>query len=74
MLCDKFKIESLDLMTEFLKQTKIEKDKRKRARLLARGFKALPPPEDEDAEPELDPEIEEEGEGFDPEAEAVRVL
>lgn len=73
-LCDKFKIESLDLMTEFLKQTKVEKEKRKRARLLARGFKALPPPEEEGAEPEPDPEIEEEGEGFDPEADAVRVL
>lgn len=73
-LCDKFKIESLDLMTEFLKETKLQKEKRKRERLLKRGFKALPPPEEEGAEPEPDPEIEEEGEGFDPEADAVKVL
>lgn len=61
-------------MAEFLKQTKVEKDKRRRARLLARGFKAMPPPEDEEAEPEPDPEIEDEGEGFDAEVDAVRVL
>jgi hypothetical protein len=37
---------------------KSEKDKRKRARLLARGFKDPEPVEDEEAEPVVDAEIE----------------
>jgi hypothetical protein len=37
---------------------KSEKDKRKRARLLARGFKEPEPVEDEEAEPPVDAEIE----------------
>lgn len=64
-LCKKFKIESCELMPDFLAVMKSEKEKRKRARLLARGFRPLPEAE-EGEEPPVDPEIEEEGEEFNP--------
>lgn len=58
-LCKKFKISSLDMKAEFLKLMTEEKNKRKRSRLLARGFKE-PEPRDEEAEeePPVDEEIE----------------
>lgn len=59
-LCAKFKIGSIELKPEFLNMMKDEKNKRKRSRLLARGFKE-PAPVDEaadDAEPEVDEEVE----------------
>ena len=46
---------------------KTEKDKRKRLRLLNRGFKAIPPPE-EGEEQQIDEEIENDPEDFDKEA------
>jgi adenylate/nucleoside-diphosphate kinase len=59
-LCKKFKISSLDMKVEFLKLMNEEKNKRKRARLLARGFKEPEPRDDdaEDQEPVVDEEIE----------------
>lgn len=59
-LCKKFKINSLTLKNEFLELMKTEKNKRKRARLLARGFKEPEPVDeaDENAEPVVDEEIE----------------
>ena len=58
LLANKYKIGSLELKHEFLAIMKSEKDKRKRARLLARGFKEPEPVEDEEAEPAVDAEIE----------------
>lgn len=58
LLAKKFKIDSLELKSAFLSLMKSEKQKRKRARLLARGFKEPAPVEDEEAEPEPDAEIE----------------
>lgn len=58
MLANKFKIDSLELKPQFLALMKSEKEKRKRARLLARGFKEPEPVEDEEAEPVVDAEIE----------------
>lgn len=60
LLCKKFKINSCELKTQFLALMTDEKNKRKRARLLARGFKEPAPVDEgaEDAEPEVDEEIE----------------
>ncbi len=58
LLASKYKIGSLELKPEFLSIMKSEKDKRKVARLLARGFKEPEPVEDEEAEPPVDAEIE----------------
>lgn len=59
-LCKKFKINSLDMKAEFLTLMNAEKEKRKRSRLLARGFKEPEPVDDPDAEqePVVDEEIE----------------
>lgn len=59
-LCRKFKIQSLNLKDDFLDLMKTEKNKRKRARLLARGFKEPEPVDDaeENPEPVVDEEIE----------------
>ena len=66
-LCEKYKLDSLALKDIFLAKMKEEKEKRKRRRLLDRGFKALPPPE-EGEEPPIDEEIENDPEEFDMEA------
>ena len=42
-----------------------KKEKRKRARLLNRGFRPPPPAEEEGMEPPADPEIEDDPEDFD---------
>lgn len=49
LLCNKFKLEPLEIKKEFLKTMASEKEIRKRRRLLTRGFRPLPPAE-EDAE------------------------
>jgi hypothetical protein len=64
-LCDKFKLEEFILKDELLNKLKEEKDKRKRRRLLDRGFKPPQPPEEEGMESPPDPEIEEDPEDFD---------
>ena len=69
MICDKYKLEELELKTAFLKKLKDEKAKRRRERHLKRGFKPLPEKEeDEDAEEPRDAELDEEEEDFDREA------
>lgn len=65
MLCDKFKLEELNLKDELLSKLKSEKEIRKRRRLLDRGFKAPLPPEEEGMESPPDPEIEDDPEDFD---------
>ena len=64
MLCEKFKIDSLDLMPEYLAAMESELNKRKRGRLLARGFRPIPESDDPEV-PAVDPEIEEDPEDFD---------
>jgi hypothetical protein len=64
MLCEKFKLEEFSLKTEYFKKLKEEKEKRKRARLLNRGFRPPPPPEEEGGESPPDPEIEDDPEDF----------
>lgn len=73
-ICSKYKIPQFLLKEEFLKKIKEEKEERKKQRLLTRGFKAPEPVEDEDAEVELDPEIEDEPEEFDKEAHEKEVF
>ena len=73
-ICSKYKIPQFLLKEEFLKKIKEEKEERKKQRLLARGFKAPEPVEDEDAEIEPDPEIEEEPEDFEKEAHEKEVF
>ncbi len=65
MLCEKYKLEEFNLKDEFLAKLKEEKEIRKRRRLLDRGFKPLPPPEEEGMDSPPDPEIEDDPEDFD---------
>src|SRR5689334_6057944 len=64
MLCEKYKLDDLVLKDEYLKILRAEKEKRKRARLLNRGFRPPLPAEEEGAEPPPDPEIEDDPEDF----------
>ena len=64
LLCDKFKLEPLELMAEFNKKQALELKSRQRKRLLDRGFKGIPEPEDPTEEPEVDAEIMEDPEDF----------
>jgi hypothetical protein len=47
MLCEKYKLEEFNLQRELLMKLREEKNKRKRRRLLDRGFKGIPPVEEE---------------------------
>lgn len=70
MLATKFKLDTIDLKDAFLDKLIAEREVRKRRRLLARGFKPIPPPEDPDdadAEEKVDEEIEEDPEDWDKE-------
>jgi len=64
MLCEKYKLEQMELLSEYMKIDKEELTARQRARLLDRGFKGMPEPEDPEAEPEVDAEIVEDPEDF----------
>lgn len=61
MLCDLYKLDSLELHTEFLKRLDKEKKLRQRSRRINQGF--VPPPEDfeptEEAPVWVNPEVEE---------------
>lgn len=74
MLCDKFKLNEFELKKEYLKRLKEEKDKRKRTRLLNRGFRPPAPAEEEGMEPPADPEIEDDPEDFDREGHERQVM
>jgi len=73
MLCEKFKLEQMVLKEEFLARMKVEKDVRRRRRLLNRGFKEPLPAEEEGAPPPPDPEIED-PDDFDKAAHEVELL
>ena len=64
-LCEKYKLDEFMVKESYMKLLTSEKDKRKRRRLLDRGFKPLPPAEEDAEEPPVDPEIEEDPEDFD---------
>ena len=74
MLCEKFKLEEFNLKQEFLAKLKEEKDKRKRRRLLDRGFRPPLPAEEEGGPNPPDPEIEDDPEDFDKEAHEREVM
>lgn len=74
MLCEKYKLEDLNLRESFLAKLDVEKEKRKRRRLLDRGFRPPEPPEEEGMEAPPDPEIEEDPEDFDREAHEREVM
>ncbi len=57
MLCDKYKLEEFELKTEFLKKLDEEASKRKRARLLNRGFRPPQPVDEDTGKIPEDPEI-----------------
>ena len=73
MICKKYKIPSFGIKNEFLTKLRVEKDERKRQRLLNRGFKPPEPVEDEE-DPPPDPEIEDDPEDFEKEAHEKDVL
>lgn len=64
MLCDKYKIDEFELKNSYLATLKEEKEKRKRRRLLDRGFRPPQPADEETGEVPPDPEIEEDPEDF----------
>ena len=64
MLCEKFKLENLELMGAFNAKQKEQLTARQRKRLLDRGFKGIPEPEDPEAPPEVDEEIMNDPEEF----------
>ncbi len=65
MLCEKFKLEPLELMNSFNNRQAEQLKARQRKRLLDRGFKGIPEQDDPEAEPEIDTEIVEDPEDFD---------
>lgn len=77
MLCEKYKLNEFELMKEYLSTINKEKAKRRRMRLLNRGFKAIDPEVldalEEGQEPE-DAELDEEAEDFDKEAHEKAVM
>lgn len=68
MMCEKYKLNELELKKEYLKKLHEEKEKRKRSRLLNRGFRPPLPAEEEGMDSPPDPEIEDDPEDFDKEA------
>ena len=74
MLCERFKLEPLELLSVFQKKQAEELKSRQRKRLLARGFKGIPENDDPDAEPEVDTEIMDDPEDFDKDAQNVSDL
>jgi len=74
MICDKYKLEEFNLREAYLSKLKEEKDKRKRRRLLDRGFRPPQPTEEDETEPPVDPEIEDDPEDFDREAHEREVM
>ena len=64
MLCEKFKLDSLEVQDSFNKKQAEQLKARQRKRLLARGFKGFPEPED-DAPPEVDEEVINDPDDFD---------
>ena len=74
MICAKYKLEKLELFDEYKKLDSVEKQARQRQRLLERGFKGIPEPEDPDAEPELDEEIHNDPDDFEKEPQELKQL
>jgi hypothetical protein len=73
MLCEKFKLNEFELKKNYLAKLDEEKEKRKRRRLLDRGF-GKPAEPDEDGNIPPDPEIEDDPEDFEKEAHEREVM
>jgi len=73
MLCEKFKLSDFELKKNYIAKLDEEKEKRKRRRLLDRGF-GKPAEPDEDGNIPPDPEIEEDPEDFEKEAHEREVM
>ena len=67
-ICDKYKLESLNLKEAVLKKLAEMKQERRRRRLLNRGFRPPLPADEETGEVPPDPEINDDPEDFDKEA------
>jgi hypothetical protein len=74
MLCEKFKLDEFVLKEQYLAKLKEEKDKRKRRRLLDRGFRPPLPPDEEGGPIPPDPEIEDDPDEFEKEAHEREVM
>lgn len=73
-LCEKFKLEEFSLKKEFIKKQNEEKEKRKRARLLNKGF-APPAGFDEETGKAIpDPDVENEPESFNQEENDIEIM
>ena len=74
MICDKYKLDKLELFEEFKALDDKEKKARQRQRLLDRGFKGIPEPDDPDAEPEADEEIVNDPDDFEKDKQEIKQL
>jgi adenylate/nucleoside-diphosphate kinase len=74
MLCDKFRLDEFQLKQQFLKKQNEEKEKRKRGRLLNKGFAPPAGVDEETGKPIPDPDVENEPEGFNPEDNDIEVM
>lgn len=74
MLCEKYKLDEFELKNTYLAKLKEEKEKRKRRRLLDRGFRPPQPPDEEGGEAPPDPEIEDDPEDFEREVHEREVM
>jgi len=77
MLCDKYKLNEFELQKEYLDTINKEKAKRRRERLLARGFKPIDPEVLAELEPGQtpeDPELDEEDPEMDKEAYEIGIM
>lgn len=73
-LCEKFKLDEFMLKQEFVKKQNEEKQKRKRARLLNKGFAPPSGFDEETGKPIPDPDVENEPESFNQEENDIEVM
>jgi adenylate/nucleoside-diphosphate kinase len=74
MLCEKFKLDDFLLKEKFVKKQNEEKEKRKRARLLNKGFAPPAGFDEETGKPIPDPDVENEPDGFSQEDNDIEIM
>lgn len=74
LLCDKYKLSSMNILETFLQRLTEEKQKWKRARLLAWGFKEPGEPDEDTNQYPPDTEIENDPDDFEKEAHEKEVF
>ena len=74
MICEKYKLDKLELFDTYKAIDKEELKARQRKRLLDRGFKGIPEPDDPDEKPEPDAEILEDPDDFEKEPQEIKQL